>query len=113
MISGITAYIKTIAIFLVFSAFVEIILPDTRFKKYISIVMGLLMIGVVISPILHIDFPEELGISQSFDIPDYSARLDRYDEEHKALVEEIYSKLSEEALKATEAADGQGEENDG
>lgn len=51
MIQYIIAYIKDIAIFLVFMTFIEIILPDSKYKSYINLVLGLLLIFVMLQPI--------------------------------------------------------------
>lgn len=51
MIEAFSAYIKTIAIFIIFSAFAEIIMPNENFKKYVHIVIGFLMIVIVLKPI--------------------------------------------------------------
>lgn len=49
---AIVAYIKAIASFLIFYAFVELILPSTSFKKYIRVVLGLMTIVIVLKPIM-------------------------------------------------------------
>lgn len=51
MIEAFSAYIKTIAVFIIFSAFAEIVMPNENFKKYIHIVIGFLMIVIVLKPI--------------------------------------------------------------
>ena len=51
MIGYFQAYIKTIAAFLIFSVFAEMIMPDNKFKKYISIILGFLMIVTILKPV--------------------------------------------------------------
>ena len=51
MIQMFSAYIKTIVGFLIFMAFAEIIMPDNKFKKYISLILGFLMIITVVKPV--------------------------------------------------------------
>lgn len=53
MIEIFTAYIKTIAVFLIFSVFAEMIISD-RFKKYLNVVLGLLMILTITGPCLKL-----------------------------------------------------------
>ncbi len=58
MMEAFTAYIKTIAAFTVFAAFTEMLMPDGSFRRYIHMVMGILLLSAVLEPILkwvHID----------------------------------------------------------
>jgi len=52
MLGAFSAYIKNIAVFILFAAFAELIMPENNFKKYISMVMGLLLITAVLKPML-------------------------------------------------------------
>lgn len=54
MIETFSAYIKTIVVFLIFSVFAEIIIPDSHFRKYIGLILGFLMIVTLLSPILKL-----------------------------------------------------------
>lgn len=86
MIGLFTAYIKTIVVFLIFSAFTEMVMPDNKFKKYISIIIGFLMIIIILNPILgmlkenKMDFSQILEnkqsvlISSDFNQDDYEAQ---------------------------------------
>lgn len=51
MIAPFFAYIKTIIGFLIFAAFAEMILPSGKWKKYSSILLGLLMLGTLLTPL--------------------------------------------------------------
>jgi len=44
-------YIRNIAIFLIFSSFVSIIMPGEKFKQYIDLLLGIVLIFVVIAPL--------------------------------------------------------------
>lgn len=46
-----TDYARTLAIFMVFSAFVSIILPSGAFKKYIALILNIMLISLVLKPI--------------------------------------------------------------
>ena len=50
MLSIFTAYIKNIVVLLIFSVFAEMILPESRFRGYINMVMGVVMIAVILKP---------------------------------------------------------------
>lgn len=52
MLGAFSAYIKNIAVFILFAAFAELIMPENNFKKYISMVMGLLLITAILKPML-------------------------------------------------------------
>lgn len=52
MLEAFSAYIKNIAVFLLFSAFVELLIPENHFKKYVRFVMGLLLLIAVLRPML-------------------------------------------------------------
>ncbi len=48
------SYFRNIIIFLIFMNFVEIILPNKKYKNYMDFVLGLILISMVISPIVKI-----------------------------------------------------------
>ncbi len=51
MLEGIKAYIKIIAIFMIFISFAEILFPDSSLKKFINVFMGLLLMVVVLNSV--------------------------------------------------------------
>ena len=51
MLEGIKAYIKIIAIFMIFISFAEILFPDSSLKKFINVFMGLLLMAVVLNSV--------------------------------------------------------------
>ena len=96
MINSLSAYIKIIASFLIFSAFVEIILPDTKFRKYIMMVCGLIMISVLISPIFNFDMDSDEIFDFDTEEEEYSEIAEKYEGIHRELVSEIYEDISSE-----------------
>lgn len=50
----ISAYFRQIVIFIIFMTFIEILIPDKKYKKYIDFVLGLMLISVMVSPISNI-----------------------------------------------------------
>ena len=98
MIRSLSAYIKIIASFLIFSAFVEIILPDTKFRKYIMMVCGLIMISVMISPVFNFEIEADDIFDFETDTEDYSEIAEKYDGIRKELVNEIYEDISSEDM---------------
>ncbi len=88
MLEDVKAYIKIIAMFMIFISFAEILFPDSSLKKFINVFMGLLLMAVVlnsVSSFLHYD--NNIIISEnSF-----------YDEDMKEFAFSKYSeKLNEE-----------------
>lgn len=45
------SYIKNISICIIFTAFVEMLLPNDNFKKYINLVLGFIIIIAILNPI--------------------------------------------------------------
>jgi stage III sporulation protein AF len=54
MIEVFSEYIKSIAICIIFAAFIQMLLPNNNFRKYVDLVLGLIIILVVLNPIIHI-----------------------------------------------------------
>ncbi len=51
MIEDISNYIRNIAFFLIFISFIGIIIPNTKYKSYINILLGFMLVMIMISPI--------------------------------------------------------------
>ena len=75
--SLIYGYIKTILYIFIFITFVMIIVPNEKFKKYISFVLGVLLILVIIGPLTKLSEIKPSDLSGIFDfsaqtsLPDY------------------------------------------
>jgi len=57
-------WVMTIMSVIIFVTFVEIIIPNGKSKKYINVVVGLLIIVVILNPLLHI-FREGINFSDT------------------------------------------------
>jgi len=44
-------YIRNIAMFLIFSSFVGIIMPGEKYKQYVDLALGIILILVIIAPL--------------------------------------------------------------
>ncbi len=101
MIQAISTYIKGIAIFMVFMTYVEVIMPDKSYKQYISLVMGLILIFLVLSPIGNVI--KHAGSFSDFNILNNSVMLSQKtianektfynDEQKKAILTTYKSEL--------------------
>lgn len=44
-------YAERIAVFVVLSVYIDLILPDNSYRKYIRLIVGAMLIGIVIEPV--------------------------------------------------------------
>lgn len=47
----IKSYAERIAVFVVLSVYIDLILPDNSYRKYIRLIVGAMLIGIVIEPV--------------------------------------------------------------
>ena len=59
-------YMRNISYYLVFMALVGVIAPSGNYKKYISLMMGIMLIGIVINPITMLLGREAVPMTQIF-----------------------------------------------
>ncbi len=95
MIESISAYIKNVAILLVFITFIGIILPSGKYKNYIDLVLGLVLIVVMLKPALNIfskgngiDIPREFYKNA---VGDYT--MSDYENIHNDMVDKSFNSL--------------------
>lgn len=69
--SYIVLYFRNIVIFIIFSTFVSLLLPSNKYKQFIDLVMGLILVSIILSPITKLlninaeDFNFEIPYSDS------------------------------------------------
>jgi hypothetical protein len=51
MIPAFSVYIKNIAIFLIFTAFANIMIPSAKYKQYVNLALGFVMIFLLLTPL--------------------------------------------------------------
>lgn len=51
MLDGLSQYVKSIAYFMVFMTLTDIILPETRLRGYIKLILSLLLVFIMLRPI--------------------------------------------------------------
>ena len=96
MLSAFIAYIKTIVVFLIFLAFAEIIMPNNKFRNYISIIMGILMIVTILNPIKVLLSKDDMDFSSLITSKDYEVskeylkNKEKYMDKQDDLVIDIY-----------------------
>lgn len=54
MIEAFQAYIKTITALTIFSALAGMLLPDGRYRRYAELVLGIMVLGAVLRPLLRL-----------------------------------------------------------
>ncbi len=91
MIQSIAEYIKNIALFLIFMTLVAAVTPKSKYKEYVSLVLGLIFIFIALSPVKALleagngrDFALELQKGIMIKERDY------YSEEQRAEALETY-----------------------
>ncbi len=47
----IKSYAERIAVFVVLSVYIDLILPDNSYRKYIRLIVGAMLIGIVMEPV--------------------------------------------------------------
>ncbi|MCL2873878.1 MAG: stage III sporulation protein AF [Defluviitaleaceae bacterium] len=86
--SYINDYVRNIAFFLIFASFAGIILPEGKYKKYINVVLGLVLIVILLSPFYRFlstgnfdvdELIDSLNISSAFasDVSQYEEMRNR------------------------------------
>lgn len=48
--NNLVEYIKNIVIYIILTGFVTIIMPNNSYRKYIGLVMGMMLVEIVIEP---------------------------------------------------------------
>ena len=54
MMDAFTAYIKTITALTIFSALAGILLPEGKERRYAELVLGVMVLGAVLHPLLRL-----------------------------------------------------------
>lgn len=54
MMDAFTAYIRTITALTIFSALAEILLPEGKYRRYAELVLGIMVLGAVLNPLLRL-----------------------------------------------------------
>ncbi|WP_405729107.1 stage III sporulation protein AF [Anaerotignum sp.] len=54
MMDAFTAYIKTITALTIFSALASILLPEGKYRRYAELVLGVMVLGAVLGPLLRL-----------------------------------------------------------
>lgn len=84
---AIREYIYDISVYLIFDSFIGIILPDSKYKKYISLVSGFILILIMLMPIKNI-----LSTNPSIS---FSSKNDFQNQ----LISEVYEKAYRQQIK--------------
>ncbi len=62
MTEAFTAYIKTITALTLFSALAGLLMPEGKFRKYLEMVLGILVLSAVVQPLLRLGTSEPMEI---------------------------------------------------
>jgi len=93
MIQYFSTYIKNIALFIIFMSFIGMIIPQSKYKGYVNLVLGFVLIFLVLSPLQSImgGFTGDIGsailkMQNSLELNIMAKGLDIYDEAQRELV---------------------------
>lgn len=99
MFSLITAYIKNIVVLLIFSLFAEMLLPDNRFRGYIKIVTGVVLIAVILKPLGQLVNDGKFNIYDVVNVNDDVAEINTDDINSEEFIFKLYEENIEEKVK--------------
>jgi len=90
-------YVKGVAVFLIFSAFAEIIMPNGNYRVYVKSVVGFLLIIVILRPIFGIFGGNKFdnlfdSVGNDFDRTIMEKESDFYDDKQRTIIRENFSK---------------------
>jgi len=57
-VDALNAWVKQIILIVLFAAFLELLIPGNNYKKFVRVIMGLLILLAVIRPLLHFLEPQ-------------------------------------------------------
>lgn len=95
-------YISTIIYVCIFSIILELILPDNKLKKYVGVLISLIVILVLISPVVNFLKNEDIIATISSTVEDMNISLDNTisynfeDYKDKVVLGNVKDKLEEE-----------------
>ena len=107
MTEAFSAYIKTIAAFTLFAAFAEMLMPESSFKKYIGLIMGVLLLTAMLKPMLGLFSMEDVDMealverkAEEMEKHGVLQEADYYEDlEHQQITNLYGQKLNEEISK--------------
>lgn len=104
MVSIFSAYIKNISMCIIFSAFVEMMLPNNNFKKYINLVLGFITIIAILNPLKNFLFKTEtvdfkvFSMSSQIENNSLLSQKDIYENNQKNLIISTYKQQLKEQI---------------
>ncbi len=94
MLTPLNEYIRSIGFFLIFITFIGIILPGSKFKNYINLILGLVLIIIILNPltlILRAADNKELNafnlLPDTFNSITYQEEGEYYSQKQRELIE--------------------------
>ncbi len=103
MIEFVKSWITNIVVVIFFIAFIEILLPTSNMKKYINMILGLLIIIVIINPIIKL-MSSDININREvfYNLQSYNTfemeRESKYVESQNQQITEVYKKKLENEI---------------
>ena len=102
MMNTIGKYVQSIAMVMIFTTFINLIMPEGDFRKYIKIVLGLIIIITILGPINTFVFknrPSYTDLMQKYELEIESGVMKSQDTQYLDLQKDIILENYEENLK--------------
>lgn len=104
MFSAMGAYIKNIALFMLLAIFAEIVVPNDKIKKYVSVIAGLILIFAIVGKVTNVVDAVSEGDA---DIPVFS-----YENDYEKNTENITDRLTDILYDEMEEVDDKNQDDD-
>lgn len=102
MLEAISAYIRNIAVFLIFAGFVRVLLPDGKYREYINLTLAFILVLITAAPLIgllggeYTDVFFDFGVGYDKNV--MALEHEGYDETQSRLVLEAYAESLKEQL---------------
>lgn len=94
MINYFYSYVKTIIVFIIFMSFMQVIIPNSKYKSYINLIFGILLVFVMVDPVKNIYFNIKNGVKvnvfDNYTFQDYAINTSEYEEKQNKMVMDLF-----------------------
>ena len=100
MIEAFTSYIKTITALTLFSALAELFMPEGNFRKYLEMVLGIMVLAAVVQPLFRLGESEIPIFPAEISVQSHLQKEKNYAKMQEKWVRDAYTKEMEEGILA-------------
>ena len=107
MYTALVAYIKNIALIMLLTIFAEMVVPDAKIKKYVSVIVGIIMIFTIVGKIsdVFVSFSNGDAVLPAFE--NGQEKMEETEDVRQRLTNILYDEMNEveETTKINEGLD--------